>query len=225
MKNAQDGMREKKESLKLFFPTRPFHHSIRLGPLTFRDPLLLCGVLYILLWMDAGGFLRAGLWAAFLHEMGHLLAYGMMLRKLPRVDVTMTGFCLRVPRESLRRAQLFGLTAAVYGLAAVRVILCMMPQNQWLSDGSPLSWGIYRNIPFALMGLLIIMLFYRSAKEHNDSAFRWMWLTIVLSFGFYIPVVLWANAIPMIGMLMIPKTCAYVWTVLIGYSAMKKECK
>ena len=97
-----------------------------------------------------------------------------------------------------------GLTAAVYGLAAVRVILCMMPQNQWLSDGSPLSWGIYRNIPFALMGLLIIVLFYRSAKEHNDSAFRWMWLTIVLSFGFYIPVVLWANAIPMIGMLMIP---------------------
>jgi hypothetical protein len=27
----------------------------------------------------------------------------------------------------------------------------------------------------------------------------------------------------MIGMLMIPKTCAYVWTVLIGYKAMKKE--
>ena len=87
------------------------------------------------------------------------------------------------------------------------------------------AWGIYRNIPFALMGLLIIVLFYRSAKEHDDSAFRWMWMTIVLSFGFYIPVVLWANTVPMIGMLMIPKTCAYVWTVLIGYSAMKKECK
>ena len=27
-----------------------------------------------------------------------------------------------------------------------------------------------------------------------------------------------------IGMLMIPKTCAYVWTVLIGYKAMKEEC-
>ena len=44
-----------------------------------------------------------------------------------------------------------------------------------------------------------------------------------MSFGFYIPVVLWANVVPMIGMLMIPKTCAYVWTVLIGYNAMKKE--
>ena len=93
-------------------------------------------------------------------------------------------------------------------LSAVRVALCMMPQNQLLSAESPLSWGIYRNIPFALLSLLIILLFYRSAKEHNDRAFRWMWLTIVLSFGFYIPVVLWADTIPMIGMLMIPKTCA-----------------
>ena len=72
---------------------------------------------------------------------------------------------------------------------------------------------------------MIIELFYCSAKIHEDKAFRWMWLTIVLSFAFYIPVVLWADAIPMIGMLMIPKTCAYVWTVLIGYFAMKRECR
>lgn len=117
-----------------------------------------------------------------------------------------------------------GLTAAVYGLAGLRILLCLLPQNQWLSVEAPLSWGIYRNIPFALLGLLVILLFYRSAKEQKDRAFRWMWLTIVLSFGFYIPVVLWADAVPMIGMLMIPKTCAYVWTVLIGYSAMKREC-
>ena len=117
-----------------------------------------------------------------------------------------------------------GLTAAVCGLAGLRILLCLLPQNQWLSAEAPLSWGIYRNIPFALLGLLVILLFYRSAKEQKDRAFRWMWLTIVLSFGFYIPVVLWADAVPMIGMLMIPKTCAYVWTVLIGYSAMKREC-
>lgn len=116
-----------------------------------------------------------------------------------------------------------GITAAVYILAGLRIILCMMPQNEWLSASAPLSWGIWRNIPFALLGLLIIVLFYRSAGERNDRAFRWMWLTIVLSFGFYIPVVLWADAMPMVGMLMIPKTCAYVWTVLIGYQAMKDE--
>ncbi len=143
-------------------------------------------------------------------------------------SVTMTVFYVLLYYVWRKRYQIKaqnGLTVVVYGLAALRIALCMMPQNQWLSTESPLAWGIYRNIPFALLGLLVIVLFYRSAKLQKDRAFRWMWLTIVLSFGFYIPVVLWADTIPMIGMLMIPKTCAYVWTVLIGYFAMKKECK
>ena len=143
-------------------------------------------------------------------------------------SVTMTVFYVLlyyVWRQRYKVQGQNGLTAAVYALAAVRVALCMMPQNQWLSAEAPLFWGIWRNIPFALLGIVVIVLFYRSAKEKQDKAFRWMWLTIVLSFGFYIPVVLWADAIPMIGMLMVPKTCAYVWTVLIGYFAMKKECK
>lgn len=44
----------------------------------------------------------------------------------------------------------------------------------------------------------------------------------MLSFAFYIPVVLWAEVNLLIGMLMIPKTCAYVWTVWIGYQDMKR---
>ena len=143
-------------------------------------------------------------------------------------SVTMTVFYVLLYyawRQRYRVKGQPGLTAAVYILAGLRVLLCMMPQNQWLSADAPLIWGIYRNIPFALLGLLVIVLFFRSAREQGDRAFRWMWLTIVLSFGFYIPVVLWADAVPMIGMLMIPKTCAYVWTVLIGYCAMKRECK
>ena len=143
-------------------------------------------------------------------------------------SVTMTVFYVLLYYVWRKRYEITGngtLTATVYGLAAIRIVLCMMPQNQWLSAQAPLSWGIYRNIPFALLGVLIIVLFYRSAQKHQDKSFRWMWLTIVLSYGFYIPVVLWADIVPMIGMLMIPKTCAYVWTVLIGYFAMKKECK
>ena len=93
-----------------------------------------------------------------------------------------------------------GYTISVYALAALRIVLCLVPQNAWTSSDSPLSWGIYRNIPF-----------------------KNMWLTIVISFAFYLPVVLLADKIPMIGMLMIPKTLAYVWTVWIGYQAMKRE--
>lgn len=141
-------------------------------------------------------------------------------------SVTMTLFYVLLYYVWRERYEIKGqknLTIAVYLFAAIRIALCMMPQNNWLSADAPLSWGIYRNIPFAVIGLITIVLFYTSAKQNNDIAFKWMWMTIVLSFGFYIPVVLWADAIPMIGMLMIPKTCAYVWTVVIGYNAMKKE--
>jgi len=116
-----------------------------------------------------------------------------------------------------------GLTVAVYGLAAARVALCLFPQNAWTSANASLSWAIYRNLPFGALGLLVLMLFYRSAILEDDHAFRNMWLTIVLSFAFYIPVVLLADIIPWTGMLMIPKTCAYVWTVLIGYFDMRKR--
>lgn len=114
------------------------------------------------------------------------------------------------------------LTIVMYILAALRIALCMFPQNAWTSANAPLSWGIYRNIPFALMGLMVIILFYQSSRQKQDKAFYNMWLTIVLSFAFYIPVVLFADTIPMVGMLMIPKTCAYVWTVWLGYSDMRK---
>lgn len=113
-------------------------------------------------------------------------------------------------------------TIAVWGLALARVILCLMPQNAWTSVEPPLSWAIYRNLPFAVLGTLIVVLFYRSARETKDESFRNLWLTIVLSFACYIPVVLFADALPAVGMLMIPKTCAYVWTILIGFNAMKK---
>ena len=140
-------------------------------------------------------------------------------------SITMTIFYIILYYVWRIRYQVKGqnqITVSIYLLSSLRIILCLFPQNKWLSATAPFSWGIYRNMPFALLGLLIILLFYKSARKNKDLEFKYMWLTIVLSFGFYIPVVLFADRIPMIGMLMIPKTCAYVWTVLIGYNSMKK---
>jgi len=143
-------------------------------------------------------------------------------------SVTMTAFYVLLYYVWRTRYQVSGrkeLTASVWVLAAARVLLCAMPQNMWTSVDAPLIWGIYRNIPFLLLGVLIIILTAKGAKQANDGKFRFLWLTIVLSFGFYLPVVLFADTYPIIGVLMIPKTCAYVWTVLIGYNAMKAEIK
>jgi hypothetical protein len=114
------------------------------------------------------------------------------------------------------------LTPVICILAAIRIILCLFPQNEWLRPDAPLSWGIYRNIPFVILGLIIVIIFGVKAgtvKKQGSAAdsFRFMWLAITMSFAFYIPVVLWADAYPLIGMLMLPKTCAYVWMVVMGY--------
>ncbi|MGX8795021.1 hypothetical protein ACR6HW_02830 [Fusibacter sp. JL298sf-3] len=102
-------------------------------------------------------------------------------------------------------------------LALARIGLCLAPQNRWTLYNAPVSWGIYRNIPFLFMGLIVLYLFYTTAKQRQDTAFSKMWLAVALSFGFYIPVVLWARTYPLVGMLMIPKTVAYLWIVYMGY--------
>ena len=98
-------------------------HTLRLGPLVFRDPVLLCGVLYVLLWFDASGFLRLGLCAAFLHECGHLLAYCVMLHELPTIEVTMTGLCMHTRGKALTARQTFWLAAAGPGVNALLALL------------------------------------------------------------------------------------------------------
>ncbi|MDD3409948.1 MAG: hypothetical protein PHY12_03980 [Eubacteriales bacterium] len=138
-------------------------------------------------------------------------------------SITMTAFYVllyHVWQERYRQGSA-KLTAAIYALAVLRVALCLMPQNGWTSAHPSLAWAIWRNVPFALLGLLMIVLFARSGK--TDAPMRWLWLTIVISFACYLPVVLFADAVPAVGILMIPKTCAYVWTVLIGYRAMKGD--
>lgn len=116
-----------------------------------------------------------------------------------------------------------GVRYALYALALCRIALCLIPANNWLSSNPPLMWAVVRNIPFSIMGILIIVLFYRAQKTHGDSAYRFMWLTIVLSFAFYLPVVLWGHLNENIGLLMIPKTLSYVWTIWIGFCDFKRE--
>lgn len=111
----------------------------------------------------------------------------------------------------------------VYFLAIIRIVLCLLPQNQWQAAEPPLNWAIYRNIPFAILGVLTIILFYLKSKDKKDQPFIYLWFALLLSFAFYIPVVLFADVMPVVGILMIPKTVAYVWIVFMGWKALKKS--
>lgn len=150
-----------------------------------------------------------------------LLGFGKFV-----TSITMTVFYVILYHIWKRRYQVKNtgaLTFGMYALAIIRIGLCLLPQNEWLVYDAPVLWGVYRNIPFAIMGFIIIYLFYKYAKLHHDQTFKWMWFAIILSFGFYIPVVLWATTYRLVGMLMIPKTLAYVWVVWMGFKEFRSE--
>lgn len=108
------------------------------------------------------------------------------------------------------------LSVFVYALAAIRIILCLFPQNGWTVKNASLKWAIYRNIPFALLGL-VVLFEYAICGVGN---FSFIWLGILLSFGFYLPVVLWSSKKPALGALMLPKTLAYVYIVAMGLTLL-----
>lgn len=207
---------------------------ILLGILTLRagkgrKQFILFGLMAIVLGCGDAFHLVPRMWALIttgtttLPQQAAALGFGKLV-----TSITMTVFYvmlyhiwqLRYKKSSTR-----GLTICIYLLAAARIILCLMPQNQWLSPDAPLSWGIYRNIPFVVLGLIVIVLYFVQAQKSKDKPFSLMWLAITLSFLFYIPVVLFADQNPTIGMLMIPKTCAYVWIVLMGFWDARRQEK
>lgn len=137
-------------------------------------------------------------------------------------SITMTLFYILIEyarRDRYKIAGEKGVLASVWILGIIRIALCCFPQNGWTSAEPSLLWGILRNIPFALLGILMVVLWLRSAK--NDKPLKLMWLAVTLSFLFYIPVVLFAQTMPMIGMLMLPKTCMYVWMIVMFKKAGK----
>ena len=101
---------------------------------------------------------------------------------------------------------------SIWLLAIIRIILCLLPQNNWITNNGSITIGIIRNIPFVLIGLIIIILFFKNRKV--DNVFKNTWLYVLLSFLFYIPVVIGASIVPALGMFMLPKTICYILIIL-----------
>lgn len=99
-------------------------------------------------------------------------------------------------------------TGIIYILSSFRILLCLLPQNNWIIDSSSLGIQIIRNIPFIILGFIIMYLYFNKRKENSN--FKYIWFYISLSFMFYIPVILGSSIYPILGMFMIPKTICYM---------------
>lgn len=137
-------------------------------------------------------------------------------------SITMTLFYLLMEYARRARYAVKGekpVLILVWALSICRIALCCFPQNGWTLSEPSLTWGVIRNIPFVILGVITVILWLRSAA--HDKPFRLMWLAVTLSFLFYLPVVLFAQSVPIIGMLMLPKTCMYIWMIVMFKRADK----
>lgn len=80
--------------------------------LRLRCPLVVLFALTFLLALDGTGILRISLLCAVLHECGHLIAYYVLVRRAPVVEISPTGLCLRMRGVLLPPVQELWLAAA-----------------------------------------------------------------------------------------------------------------
>lgn len=118
----------------------------------------------------------------------------------------------------------FGKPLGVFGwlllaVGVARLLFFFHPENHWSSTVPVQPFSTYRNLPLVVQGLGVAFLLLRDAREKHDAAFTRLGVAILLSYAFYAPVILWVQRVPVLGMLMIPKTLAYLWMAWLGFGA------
>jgi hypothetical protein len=109
------------------------------------------------------------------------------------------------------------------GAAVLRLILMLLPVNEWNSVVPPQPWSTVRNLPLMLQGLGLAYLILRDALAAGDRTFTWIGISILVSYACYIPVIFFVQQVPIVGMLMIPKTLAYVAIGFLVYFDLYTE--
>ena len=94
------------------------------------------------------------------------------------------------------------------------------PDNNWNSLEITYDWAIYRNVPLMLMQLIAAFLFMRDGLARKDRLFVWIASLILVSFVCYAPVIFLWHRFPLIAMLMIPKTIAYLVIAVLALKTL-----
>ena len=85
-------------------------------------------------------------------------------------------FCIAYLIFDLVAAVIFFVNAngsqALYLFGVLTLVLCLFPQNNWFRPEGNLKWGIYRNLPFAVTGLCLVILFFCPATPADTGCGR-----------------------------------------------------
>jgi hypothetical protein len=106
---------------------------------------------------------------------------------------------------------------------ATRLYMLTLPLNEWWRVVPEQPWSTIRNIPLMIQGLGLAYLILRDSIARGDVTFKWIGVSILVSYACYIPLILFVQQAPLIGMLMIPKTMAYVAIGFLAYNDLYRS--
>jgi hypothetical protein len=104
-------------------------------------------------------------------------------------------------------------------LLGLRLVLMALPGNGWETQVPPYAMGLARNLPLAIAGFLMATLFVLEGRRGRDKTWAGIGWAMFASYAFYTPVILFAASVPALGLLMIPKTIAYL---VMGFMAYRR---
>ncbi len=106
-------------------------------------------------------------------------------------------------------------------------ILCPACSTILLTLISLRRWGSVKLVTSVTMTVFYVLLYYvwlgyyKETEKKNVTAA--VWIFILLSFLFYIPVTVGAGFVPILGMLMLPKTVCYILLIVTFLLSILKD--
>jgi hypothetical protein len=133
--------------------------------------------------------------------------------------ITVTGFygLLLVAHHRLAVRRWGPFDQVLLGVLLLRLLLLTFPQNAWGQVVPPQPWSLLRNLPLLFLTLGVGGLYLRTGVGVGQRWPRTIGALLLASVLCYLPVVLWIQKIPLLGLLMIPKSLAYLAVALIVY--------
>lgn len=111
----------------------------------------------------------------------------------------------------------------LFTVAGIRLGLLVLPENQWNQPVPVQPWSMIRNLPFLILGIGVAALYLKMAVTKKDRISMWIGILILFSFLTYLPVVVFVQAFQILGMLMIPKTIAYLGIGALVYADLYRS--
>jgi hypothetical protein len=132
------------------------------------------------------------------------------------VTVTLFDLLLVLAHQRLGPRRWGPLPRLLLALALLRLILLGLPQNRWASVLPPQPWSLLRNLPLVALTVGVGWLYLATPGDRQ----RWQRAIgglLLASALCHLPVALWIQRQPLLGLLMIPKSLAYLAVGLIVY--------